>query len=114
MEVIRMTILSSTTIVGDSVRNPAGDDLGNIEDLMLNVNDGNIQYAVLSFGGFLGMGDKLFAVPWKSLTLATDDKCFVLNTSKEKLEDAPGFDKDHWPNMADPSFVSRVNDYYRI
>ncbi len=68
---------------------------------MIDMQSGRISYAVLSFGGFLGMGDRLFAVPWQALKLDTENKRFTLNVSKEQLKNAPGFDKDHWPTMAD-------------
>ena len=106
--------LSATSLIGDKVKNSSGDDLGNIEEIMLDTNNGRISYAVLSFGGFLGMGDKLFAVPWNALNLNTDDKCFRLNVSKERLENAPGFDKDNWPNMADQKWGRNIYDYYNV
>jgi len=105
-------LLSTSTLEGDEVRNPEGEKLGTIEDIMINVDDGCIAYAVLSFGGFLGMGDKLFAVPWETLRVDTNEECFVLNVEKEKLEKAPGFDKDHWPNMADPTFQEQIYGHY--
>jgi len=79
---------------------------------MLDVHSGRVAYAVLSFGGFLGMGGKLFAVPWSALTLDTEHKRFVLDIDKERLASAPGFDKDHWPNMADPSWTRSIHSYY--
>ena len=79
---------------------------------MLDVNTGRVSYAVLSFGGFLGMGDKLFAVPWNALTLDTVNKRFVLNVGKARLESAPGFDKDNWPDMADPVWEDGIHSYY--
>src|ERR1700756_356005 len=94
-------VMDAATLKGDSVVNSSGEDLGKIEAIMLDVTGGRIAYAVLSFGGFLGMGDKLFAIPWSALTLDTDNKCFILDVSKDKLDALPGFDKDHWPSMAD-------------
>ncbi len=79
---------------------------------MLDVQTGEVCYAVLSFGGFLGLGDKLFAVPWQSLKLDTANKRFTLDVNKEKLESAPGFDKDNWPDMADSSWQNTVHSYY--
>ncbi len=76
------------------------------------MRSGQVAYAVLSLGGFLGMGEKLFAVPWSALTLDTDNKRFVLNVDKDRLESAPGFDKDTWPNMADPSWEQGIQAYY--
>lgn len=105
-------LMAADTLEGDRVRNAAGEDLGTIEHIMLDVPAGRIAYAVVSYGGFLGMGDKLFAVPWRALTLNTADKCFQLNVSKERLKQAPGFDKDHWPSMADESWARDVHSYY--
>jgi len=105
-------VMGASTLNGDAVRNSAGEKLGSIEEIMLDVPNGRVAYAVLSFGGFLGMGDKLFAIPWSELTLDEDEKCFVLEADREKLERAPGFDKDNWPDMADPSWRDQIYDYY--
>jgi len=105
-------VMDADTLIGDSVVNGSGDDLGKIEAIMLDVTGGRIAYAVLSFGGFLGVGDKLFAIPWSALTLDTDQKCFVLDVPTERLEQAPGFDKDRWPAMADPTWARDVHAYY--
>lgn len=104
--------LSSSSIIGDDVKNPADEDLGKIEDLMVNTDSGNVEYAVVSFGGVFGIGNKLFAVPLESMTINAEDKCFILNVAKERLENAPGFDKDHWPNMADPQWQNTIRTYY--
>src|SRR5512144_3217420 len=99
-------VMDAATLIGDAVVNNGGDDLGKIEAIMLDVTTGRIAYAVLSFGGFLGMGSKLFAIPCSALTLDTDQKCFVLGIARERLESAPGFDKNHWPAMADPTWAT--------
>ena len=75
------SVLSASTLAGDSVRNAAGEDLGTISEIMIDLPSGRVAYAVLSFGGFLGMGDKLFAVPWNALKVDEDEKCFILNLS---------------------------------
>lgn len=105
-------VLSASSINGDGVVNAQGEDLGEIKDLMINLSTGSISYAVLSFGGFMGMGDKLFAVPWSSLELKPEEKKFMLNIPKERLENAPGFDKDDWPDFADPTYTSTIDAYY--
>jgi sporulation protein YlmC with PRC-barrel domain len=110
----RPEVLSATTIIGDEVRNLQGEDIGEIEELMVNLADGCIAYAVLSFGGILGLGDKLFAVPWKALRMRPEEHAFVMDIRKEKLENAPGFDKDNWPNMSDIEWAERVNSFYGI
>ena len=89
--------LTARTINGDKVINTAKEHLGKIEDLMIDLENGKIAYAVLSFGGFLGLGNKLFAVPWEALTVKPHEHAFVLNVGKETLEKAEGFDKDDWP-----------------
>src|SRR6266545_1040910 len=87
-------VMDAGTLIGDKVVNAQGESLGEIEAIMLDVESGRIAYAVLSFGGFLGMGTKLFALPWSALTLDTDEKQFILDFPKDKLENAPGFDKN--------------------
>jgi hypothetical protein len=72
-----------------------------------------VAYVVLSFGGFLGMGDKLFAVPPSALTVDRTEKCLVLNVDKERLKNAPGFDKNDWPDMAETTWTRRINEFYR-
>jgi len=105
-------VMSASTLTGDSVVNAAGEDLGKIDDIMIDTPTGRVAYAVLSFGGFLGMGDKLFAIPWSRLTLDEDREVFVLNIDKATLEKAPGFDKDNWPDMADRTWGTQVHTYY--
>ena len=105
-------VLAASTLAGDSVRNAAGEDLGKLDEIMIDIPSGRIAYAVLSFGGVLGMGNKLFAVPWSALKVDEDEKSFVLNVDKKKLENAPGFDKSNWPNMADTTWGSEVFRYY--
>jgi hypothetical protein len=105
--------MSAGSLSGDAVRNTAGEDLGKVNEIMIDVPTGRVAYAVLSFGGFLGMGDKLFALPWSALTLDEDEKCFILDVDKRTLENAPGFDKDNWPDMAEPSWRAQIYDYYR-
>jgi sporulation protein YlmC with PRC-barrel domain len=106
-------LLSATTITGDEVYNLKDEELGTIEDIMLDTQNGEIRYAVLSCGGFLGMGDRLFAIPWSALTLDSANKRFTLDVDKERLKDAPGFDKDNWPSWSDPSWSASVDSYYR-
>lgn len=107
-------VLSGTSIIGDDVKNAQGENLGDIKDLMIDLDSGRIEYAVLSFGGFLGMGDKYFAVPWSALSVDQEDKCMILNLDKETLESAPGFDKDEWPNFADASFRDSIYGHYGV
>lgn len=105
-------VMSASSLTGDRVRNSADEDLGKVHDIMIDVPTGRIAYAVLSFGGVLGVGSKLFAVPWSALTLDEDEKEFVLDIDKRRLENAPGFDKDNWPDMADASWRNEVYNFY--
>jgi sporulation protein YlmC with PRC-barrel domain len=105
-------VLRTKDIFSDRVRNAAGDNLGKIEELAIDVNTGRVAYAVLSFGGILKMGNKLFAIPWEALNLDTQNKEFVLNVDKTRLENATGFDKDNWPDMADPRFGTTIYKHY--
>ncbi|MGB3222892.1 MAG: PRC-barrel domain-containing protein [Desulforhopalus sp.] len=104
--------LSASSINGDKVKNPQGESLGKIEDLMINLESGRVTYAVLSFGGFLGLGEKYFAIPMEALTLDPEDKVFILNVPKEKLDAKNGFDKDNWPNMADREWATGIYSHY--
>jgi sporulation protein YlmC with PRC-barrel domain len=105
-------LLSATTMLGDNVLNAEGENLGEIEEFMIDLDDGRVAYAVLSFGGFLGLGDKLFAIPWEALIVDTDQEAFVLDIEKEELENAPGFDKDHWPQAPENDWLVEVYTYY--
>ena len=105
-------VLSASTLAGDQVQNSTGEDLGKVNEIMIDIPSGRVAYAVLSFGGFLGMGNKLFAIPWSSLRVDEDKKCFVLDVDKKKLENAPGFDQDNWPNMADKTWGTKIFSYY--
>ena len=105
-------IMAADTLEGNDVKNMANEDVGEIEHIMLDVPSGRIAYAVMAVGGFLGMGEKLFAIPWTALTLDTDKKCFRLDVSKERLSKAEGFDKDHWPTMADETWATNLHTYY--
>lgn len=109
-----MSVLSASTVAGDKVTNSSGEDLGKVEDLMIDLESGRVAYAVLSFGaGFMHSG-KLFAIPMASLSVNQKDKKLVLNVTKEMLETADGFDSDHWPDMADPDFRARTYSHYGI
>ena len=107
-------LMGADTLIGNEVYNKANESLGTIKELMIDMSSGMINYAVLSYGGFLGMGDRLFAVPWRALTLDTANKRFILKVSKEKLKNAPGFDKEHWPSMAQPTWASTVYKFYGV
>ena len=93
-----VNILTASSIIGDRLVNNAGLDVGRIKDIMINIHEGNIQYVVIEFGGFMGFGEKLFAIPYSALKLNPKEQNFVLDVDKKFLASAPGFDKDHWPS----------------
>src|ERR1044072_4857734 len=105
-------IMAASTLDGNKVMSSDGEDVGKISDIMLDVRSGRIAYAVLSEGGFLGMGSTLHAIPWNALTLDTDQKCFYVDIAAQRLKDDPGFDKDHWPAMADAKWGMSTHSYY--
>ena len=106
--------LSASTLKGDPVRNTMGEDLGKVEDLMIDLEAGRVAYVVLSFGGFLGLGEKLFAVPWDALTVDMDKHAVILDVPKERLKEAPGFDKNNWPDFSDQAWGARIFEFYRV
>ncbi len=105
-------LMGADTLIGNDVVNKDAEDLGDIKEIMLDMRSGRVSYAVLSFGGFMGMGEKLFAVPWDALKLDTVNKRFVLDVNKDRLDGAPGFDKQHWPDMADATWEKGIHAYY--
>jgi sporulation protein YlmC with PRC-barrel domain len=105
-------VLAASTLEGNKVRNLVGEDLGKVDEIMIDIPSGRVAYAVLSFGGILRMGNKLFAVPWGALTVDEDEKCFILNVDSKSLENAPGFDKSEWPDMANSAYGAEVYRYY--
>lgn len=107
-------IMAADTLEGDRVVNNRNQDLGAIVDIMIDVQRGTVAYAVMSCGGFLGIGDKLFAIPWNALTLDADRHCFVLDADPDRFRSAPGFDKDHWPSMADDRWAAEVHEFYGV
>ena len=101
-------VLTASTLKGDKVTNAKGEDLGKVEEIMLDLERGRVAYVVLSFGRVNWMpNNKLFAVPWEVLTISHHDKKFILNVSKETLKSAPGFDRDKWPDVADFGWLAK-------
>ncbi|QDU26161.1 PRC-barrel domain protein [Anatilimnocola aggregata] len=101
-------------LMGLAVKNRDNEDLGKIEDLVIDER-GHVRYAAVSYGGFLGFNNKLFAVPWKALTLKhdTSNNYWVeLNVSKKYIESAEGFDKEKWPTFADPEVNAKIDAFY--
>ena len=104
--------VKASSIIGTNVVNPNGDNLGDIKEVVIDPRTGRVAYSVVAFGGFLGMGEQLFAIPFSSFKYNATSKDYVLDVSKERLKDAPGFDADHWPSMADEKWNRDVYKYY--
>lgn len=104
--------LSASTLMNEPVVNTRGERIGKIEDYMIDLEEGSVAYAVLSFGGFMGIGDKLFAIPWKSMQLDQENHDWIIDVSEDVLENAPGFDKDNWPDMDDQMYRDEISRYW--
>ena len=105
-------VISASTLSSDQVQTPAGEDLGKIEELMIDLDSGIVAYAVLSFNGVLGVGNKLFAIPFEALRVDSVNKVIILNINKEMLKSAPGFDKNRWPVTSEHAWMTDVYEYY--
>jgi len=104
--------LTATSIIGDRVKNQQGEDLGTIDNLMINVHSGRVEYAVMEYGSFMGIGGKLFAIPFEELGVQPERHVFVVNRDKDYLRMSPGFDKNHWPDTNDHSYYGDVDSYW--
>ncbi|MHB8743804.1 MAG: PRC-barrel domain-containing protein [Sulfuricaulis sp.] len=104
--------VKASSIIGTKVVNPQGDSLGDIKEIVIDPRSARVAYAVVSFGGFLSMGEKLFAIPFSAFKYDMTKNDYVLDVSKERLKTAPGFDSDHWPSMSDEKWNRDVYKYY--
>jgi sporulation protein YlmC with PRC-barrel domain len=107
-------LMKGSMFIGADVENTQGQNLGDVKDIVIDRGSGRIAYAVVSFGGFLGLGEKLFAVPWGAFSQKADKDTFVLAVDKERLQNAPGFDASNWPQMASREWVTGLYTYYNI
>lgn len=99
-------------VIGADVRNQQDENLGDIKDLVIDTSNGSVRYAVVSFGGWLGIGDKLFAVPMSALQHASDKEKFTMNVTKDQMKSAPGFDNNAWPDFANPQWSATNDAFY--
>ena len=107
------SVVRSGEVVGVKVKNTALEDLGDIAEMVIDKTSGRVSYLVLDFGGFLSFGNKYFAVPWHLFTYNQEEDCFILTVDKQRLKDAPGFDKEHWPDFVSQEFTKSIIDFYR-
>lgn len=111
---MKTRLLTASTLNGINVKNLEREKIGEIQDMMINLETGSVEYAVLSFGGFMGIGDKYFAVPVEALEFSTENNEITLDVDKERLKNAPGFDKNNWPTEASPEFIQSIYDHYGL
>jgi sporulation protein YlmC with PRC-barrel domain len=106
-------VTRASKLTGATVKNTKGEDIGEIEDLVIS-KDGRIQYVVLAHGGILGAGEKLFAVPWKAVKAGDQEDSYIVNIDKERLAQAPSFQRNNWPNFADRDVYMMYYGYYGV
>ncbi len=108
-------VLSTSTLEGSKVKNLSDETIGDIKDIMLDAETGEVVYAVLSVNtGFLNLESKYFAIPWQVFSFNTVDEVLVLDIDKDRLKNSPGFDKDHWPKGPQTEFINEINTYYGV
>lgn len=110
----RSGVLKGSDLIGMKVEGTDGKRLGDIKDLVIDSMDGDIDYVVLDYGGFLGVSDKYFAVPWDALRFSDDRKKVLLDVTKKDLKQAPGFDKKNWPDLSNREQVIVIYEYYGV
>jgi hypothetical protein len=107
------TLIAGDKVSGTSVYNPAGDSIGTIDDVMIDKRSGKVAYAIMSFGGFLGMGEKYHPVPWPQLKYDTNMQGYLLNLTREQLEGAPAYDRGTDPGWGNRDYETRLHGYYK-
>lgn len=107
-------LIGSDKVSGTEVYNGSGDHLGEISSVMIDKVSGKVAYAVMSFGGFLGIGEQYHPLPWSTLTYDTDKGGYVVNLSREQLEGAPHYESRETPDWGDRAYERRLHDYYGV
>jgi sporulation protein YlmC with PRC-barrel domain len=106
------SLISASKVNGTYVYNSAGENLGSIYDVMIDKNSGQVAYAIMSFGGFLGMGDNYHPLPWSQLKYDVNKSGYLVNLDKRQLENAPSYNSTSSPNWDDRAYGKSINDYY--
>ncbi len=106
--------VKASSMIGTNISNPDNENLGEIKELVIDPYSGKVAYVVVAFGGFLGLGEKLFAIPFTEFNFSanTNTNQYILKVSKNRLKEAPGFDPDHWPSFADEQWHRDIHQYY--
>jgi hypothetical protein len=105
-------LISADKVTGTSVYNRQGKKLGSVYGVMLNKSTGQVAYAIMSFGGFLGIGESYHPLPWRALTYDTRQDGYVVDIDRSRLEGAPSYTTRDEPNWSDRSYGQRVDQYY--
>ena len=105
-------LISSDKVEGTAVYNRQGERLGSVYNFMVNKRTGQVAYAVMSFGGFLGIGDSYHPLPWKALNYDTNLGGYVVDIDKDRLQNAPSYTSSENPDWRDPAYGRRIDDYY--
>lgn len=111
--------LRASQVIGMAIHNPQGDNVGSVTDVVIHAESGKVRYVAVTYGGFLGIGDKLFAVPYDAFKFkvdpnSTDKHVLVLDVTQKQMEGAQGFDQNHWPDFADRRFTDELDQRYRV
>lgn len=109
----RARVARASKLIGAEVKNPLGEKLGEIKDIIVDVRNQTAHYAVLSFGGIAGIGDKLFAYPVSMLRWGPGKEELILDVERSRLEAAPGFEPDNWPDWGVDSYRRSVDEYFK-
>jgi sporulation protein YlmC with PRC-barrel domain len=111
----------ASKLIGTNLKNSNDESVGEIKDLVLDATTGKVRYAAVTYGGFLGLGSKLFAVPFEAFrvrqntsALRPGDYVLTLDVTKEQLSGAQGFDNDHWPDFANAGFTQELDRRYKV
>lgn len=105
-------VVKASEVTGVNVKNIKDENLGTINEVVIDKSTGKVSYLVLDFGGFMGFGNKFFAVPWHQFTYHEEKDCFILNLDEKQLKNAPGFDKDNWPNFTSKEVANSIEQFY--
>lgn len=104
--------VKASNIIGTAIINAEGKDLGNVKEIVIDRATGKVAYIAVAFGGFLGMGEKLFAIPFNAFNYDNTEEKYILNIAREKLESAEGFDADTWPSMSEEKWHRTIHQHY--
>jgi sporulation protein YlmC with PRC-barrel domain len=108
------SVLSASTLEGDDVVNAAGTKLGTLKELMIDITSGELSYVVLSRGGLMGMGERLYAIPWGLVSIDGDNQQILLDLDEEFLDRSPGFDPDNWPEFSSQTWGEDLHRHYGV